>query len=400
MKSRFGTALEITLFGESHGPAIGITVQGIPAGKTLDLDRIDRALQQRSGHASFNTKRTEKNDYQIISGLFQNQTTGTPLTIIFPNTTQHSADYQHLRQHPRPGHADYTAQLKYQNNHDYRGGGHFSGRLTTPLVFIGAFAEQLIQETNPNYSIHSHIKQVQQIKDTNYYDLRRQLLHDKFPQATQLDAQLFMDTLEQDDLLHEVNQIIQQLHQTIKSNTANLPVWNKELSTSLTETIQQAQQNGDTLGGQLETIVLNPPLAIGEPYFHSVESTISSLLYSIGSVKSVEFGLGQNFMQHTGSEVKDEILQIINGKVQTLYNYNGGINGGISNGEDIVITTTCKPISSLMQEQYSLNQQTNKISPLNINGRHDVTIINRIIPVIQAMTHIAIYDLLLQQHIK
>ena len=396
MSSSFGTHLHYTLFGESHGQAIGITVQGLPSGFSFDFTKIETALMLRSGKAKFNTPRQEQHQYQILSGYFDNHTTGTPFTVIFPNNDIKSKDYDTVRTHPRPSHADYTAQLKYGCN-DYRGGGHFSGRLTTPLVFLGAMVLQLIQAEYPTFSIHSHIHKMLDITDTSYYDLRTHSIQDAFGYTNhkKMDAAFLMDTIENDEIFTRYQEGLQEIQKRFTSLDPAFPVIDETSKMAMQRCIADIQKQQATVGGNIETVVFNPPIALGDPFFNSVESLLSALLFSIGSVKAVHFGYGDNFIQANGADVKDEIIQINEQKVCTLYNYNGGINGGITNGEDLIIATTFKPISSLQQTQYSFNTATQKIEALDINGRHDVTIANRIIPVIEAMVLIGIYDLLL-----
>jgi len=401
MKSSFGTALQYTLFGESHSTSIGITIQGLPAGITIDFAKIDEQLTLRSGRSNVNTPRKEKNEYEIISGYFNDKTTGTPLTVLFRNTNTQSKDYSNLINHPRPGHADYTAKLKYQDNQDYRGGGHFSGRLTTPLVFLGTICTQLLQVAIPGFAIASHIAAFGNIDIDNYHTLRKKLTETVATRngltAEKFDLVILNDSLQADDILTELNKVLHDFHEQLQTLAPDFPLINPATKASVVEIAETCQERGDSIGGQIETIVINPPLAVGEPFFNSVESVLASLLYSVGSVKGVDFGYGVNFAQALGQTVKDEIIAIDNGRVQTLYNYNGGLNGGITNGEDIVIQTTIKPIASLMQQQASFNLATQQIEQLKITGRHDVTIINRIIPVINSMVAIGLYDLYLQK---
>lgn len=401
MKSSYGSLLRYTLFGESHSAAIGITIEGIQAGITFDFDDVNQQLTLRSGNSTFNTPRKEKIEYDIVSGYFNDKTTGTPMTVLFYNQNTRSKDYSNLVKHPRPGHADYVATMKYQTAQDYRGGGHFSGRLTTPLVFLGALTTQLIQKQYPDFAITSHIASFAGIRDASYYDLRRAIaksLSNEIPEK--IDAAFLFENLESDFLIQKLQKELQAVHEMLLAAEPTFPLISKDLEESMLAKAIEARKAHDSLGGQIESVVINPPLSLGEPFFHSVESVISSLLFSIGTVKGVEFGLGSDFINAFGSHVKDEIIHVENGKALTLLNYNGGINGGITNGEDIVINIALKPIASIMQEQYSYNFEADSIQPLKINGRHDATIINRVVPVINAVISIAIYDLLLQQRMN
>lgn len=397
MKSSNGTKLHYTLFGESHSSSIGITIQGIPAGTTIDFEQIHQKLALRSGKQAFNTPRQEEITYEILSGYFNDHTTGTPLTVIFPNQNTQSKDYSNLIHHPRPGHADHTAAIKYQGYQDYRGGGHFSGRLTTPLVFLGAIALQLLQKHYPHLHISSHIAQFGTIKDTTYYDLRRHAVEQILPPKTSEPAALFMDSMLADHKMALFTKELQALRTHFNELDPKFPLINQQLTEPMLQLAHQTREQNDTIGGRIETVVFAPPLAVGEPFFHSVESTLASLLFSVGSVKAVEFGYGTQFQSALGSEVKDEIIELAHDHMITLFNYNGGINGGISNGEDLVMHTTLKPIASLLQPQHTFHKTAQKVDVLSIQGRHDATIINRVIPVIDAMVAIGLYDLYLQK---
>jgi len=398
MSSSFGLHLSYTLFGESHGEAIGITIDGLPPGVSLDFTAINLKLNLRRGGASFNTSRNEKDEYNIISGYFNDRTTGTPFTVIFPNSDTKSSDYDTFANQPRPGHADYVARLKYNGANDPRGGGHFSGRLTTPLVFFGAIALQLIQRDYPYFAIASHIAQMQDVQDTSYYDVRQTAIAEAFNLPTEDAANataLIARTLSTDDIAQSYASAMNKIESLFMQLDRSFPVVSESQASVMQNILEATAQVQSTLGGKIETVVFHPPVALGAPFFHSIESMISTLLFSIGSVKAVSFGYGEQFVEASGITVKDEIIQIIEERVATLYNYNGGINGGISNGEDIVIATTCKPISSIGATQHTLNTATDKIEPLVVTGRHDVSIVNRIIPLIEAIVAIALYDLLL-----
>lgn len=399
MSSSFGRNIRYTLFGESHGAAIGITIEGLPSGFSIDFNQVDQVLTLRSGGAIYNTPRNEKNNYEMLTGYFNNKLTGTPFTVIFPNHDVQSQDYDKIASQPRPSHTDYVAGIKYHNHHDYRGGGHFSGRLTTPLVFLGAIIKQLFAEVQPDLAVHSHIKQLGTVHDKKaYYQLRNDCVKNTFNIGTDgIDASFLIDTLENDDCFTAFDDGLATIKNTFADLDAHFPVIDDASSEKMQALITQALATNDSLGGSIETVIFAPPLALGAPFFHSVESIISSLLLSIGSIKGVAFGYGTAFADKLGSEVKDEIIRIVDGKIQTLHNFNGGINGGITNGEDVVITSTFKPISSIKQTQHTLNMTTNKIEPLTITGRHDVTIANRLIPVIEAVILIALYDLYLDE---
>lgn len=396
MKSSFGNHIKYTLFGESHSHAIGITIQGLPPGFTINLGEIIEQLKLRQGNPIYNTARQEAPTFDIISGYFNNQTTGTPLTVLFYNQKQKSNDYQHLVFQPRPGHADFVAQHKYHGAQDYRGGGHFSGRLTTPLVFLGNICKQLLHQTYPKLKVKSYITQIAQEKLLSYYPLRQQIVQ-QWLNEQQMSDNEFMLQLDKTQFLKLQEQIkkLEKEIDTIQDNQIFLDTHGEEVFKKRLETAKKLKTS---LGGKIETVIISPPAGLGEPYFHSFESVCSSLLFSLGSVQAVEFGLGENFASFHGHEVKDEILTLDNHGIKTLYNFNGGINGGITNGEHIVYQTTFKPIASIMQKQYTWNQQSKKINPLSIDGRHDTTILNRVIPVINALTYVTLYDFILQNN--
>ncbi|MDF9867631.1 chorismate synthase [Bacilli bacterium PM5-3] len=391
MKSNFIHNLKFTLFGQSHDDKIGIIIENIPSNHLIDFNEINKELMLRQGSEIFNTPRQEKIKYDIVSGFSEvnkdNQaiTINEPIKVFFVNEDVKNTDYDNVLKHPRPGHVDYVASMKYQEAHTIAGGGHFSGRMTLPLVFLGAICQQILFDYYPNMSILSHINSFASYKDIGYYDLRKFLVEKIVPSNvgdyTNIHLKLLATKLK--DNLHKI------LLNGIKNN--NFPTFNKETY----EKMYKAAQNieNDSLGGQIETIVINPPAFIGEPFFYSFESVLSGLLYSIPGIKDVAFGNHEEFKNNFGSKVKDEIIYLDNKKLTTFCNNNGGINGGITNGEDIVYSTIVKPIASISQPQLTYSIEDKKLSDLEITGRHDKTIINRIIPVINAMAYITIFDL-------
>lgn len=401
MKSSNGSALTYTLFGESHSAAVGITIEGIPPGSMFDFTDIDIQLQLRSGNATFNTPRKETISYEIISGFFEEKTTGTPMTILFRNQNTRSKDYHILVTQPRPGHADFVAGKKYHNAQDYRGGGHFSGRLTTPLVFLGALTRQLIQQRYPDFSIDSHIAAFAGIADVSYYDLRTAAITGLNKEAqTICDGAFFLNNPNAAAFIKSFQSELAGITKMLQNTDKSFPLLNTSLEMKMVEKAIEARNNHDSLGGIIETIVSNPPIALGEPFFHSVESVLAGMLFSVGTVKAVEFGYGGAFVDAYGSNVKDEIIAVDCDKALTLFNYNGGINGGITNGEAIVVRAILKPIASIMQPQFTYHMETNQVEKLKINGRHDAAIINRVIPVIDAVIAIALYDLILLRKLQ
>jgi len=351
--SSFGQVIHINLFGESHGKAIGIVINNLPAGLELDFNRIEHALYKRRPKSKLSTSRREKDDYQLLSGYFNNKTTGTPLTIIIPNDDTRSKDYN-----PniiRPSHADYTASIKYHNHQDYRGGGHFSGRITAPLVILGAICEQILEKEG--ITIASHISSIKDEQDMNFEDVS-------------IDEKL-LSTL----------------------NLSDFPLLNPNLETIFKEIITNAKENKDSVGGSVETLIYGLKPGYGEPFFDSIESILSHLLFSIPSVKGVEFGKGFDITHMFGSEANDQFT-LVNGLVKTKTNYSGGINGGISNGMPITFKTAIKPTASIAKKQTTIDLSKMTEVDLELVGRHDPCIVHRVIHVINAITSYAVVELI------
>lgn len=400
MKSSFGHNISYTLFGESHSDQLGITIEGLPTGLKINFGLIESELLKRQGFASFNTSRQEVLDYEIISGYHNNQTTGAPLTIFFKNGSVRSNDYNEFVNQPRPGHADHTAMYKYSSCNDYRGGGHLSGRMTIALVFVGGIIKQILSIKYPEMKIISHINKINDIHDLSYYDVRKNIVKKIFKarQIPNLDVKSLAgkDNLMQFNVAESIMQTNQKFLLNSIAKQDDFPVLSKNKKSEMLKMVHVARDSKDSLGGEIETIVINPPTNMGEPFFNSFESTLSHLIYSIPSIKGITFGNIEEMVTKHGSQVKDEIIFIDDSKAYTLYNHNGGINGGISNGDDIVFRSSVKPVSSIMQEQHTYDFKEKRIKPLTINGRHDASIINRIIPIIEAVTYMCIYDLLLE----
>jgi len=396
MKSNFGNNFNYTLFGESHSDAIGITIQGLPVGFIPDFAFIDQKLAMRMGGAVFNTERQEKSEYEILCGLYQGKFTGTPVTVIFRNKNIKSSDYENILAISRPGHADYTGNKKHLGFNNPNGGGHFSGRLTTPLVFLGAIVQQIIESEYPEFKVCTHIRNFGTLKDSDYYQMRYELVDQVLTKYKINDADFANVSIDiQTEIIEQIKIIKDQLMNRFGALDPSFPCISTDIKTLMQDLAITTKINGDTLGGRLETVVFNPPSLIGEPFFNSVESIISSLLYSVPSVHGVSFGAIDAFINQSGFAVRDEIWSYDGNTILTPMNHNSGINGGITNGEEIVINTVIKPISSLGIAQSSYNFQTNKVETLEIKGRHDSTIINRIVPVIDAMICLGIYGLIM-----
>ncbi|PAT02655.1 chorismate synthase [Candidatus Izimaplasma bacterium ZiA1] len=351
--STFGETIKISLFGESHGEAIGITIHNFPHGIKIDKDQIDSYLSRRRPKDKLSTTRVETDQYHILSGVFQGFTTGAPLTFIIDNNNTNSNNYDNDLL--RPSHSDLTAYKKYNGYNDYRGSGHFSGRLTAPLMILGSLCDQLLKMSDTK--VFSHIYSIKNIRSTSL-----------------LNTHITNDTYK--------NLI-----------TSDFPVINNDVSHKMKTEITNALDNGDSVGGSIETIIINPPVSIGEPFFDSVESVISHLIFSIPAVKGIEFGKGFDITEDFGSEANDEI-KVVKGSIKTLSNNSGGVNGGITNGMPIVFKTAIKPTPSINIEQrtVSINKMENAL--IKIVGRHDPCIVQRALPVINALTSYALIELL------
>jgi chorismate synthase len=320
--NHFGKIFGVSIFGESHGNLVGVTVDGVPAGLPLTSDDFTADLDRRRSGAAGTTPRKEADDPKLMSGVFNNFTTGAPLTILFENTNTRSRDYTELRKTPRPGHADFTAGVKYGGFEDYRGGGHFSGRLTLGLVAAGVVAKKLLSSVKINAKL-----------------------------------------IEAGGL------------------------------TDIDKAIELAIQKNDSIGGIVECTITGIPTGLGEPFFDSVEAVLSHALFSIPAIKGVEFGSGFAAARMTGSQHNDNLISP-DGKTET--NYAAGINGGITNGNEIVFRVAVKPTSSIHLPQHTVNIQTGEMVDLVVEGRHDTCIALRVPPVVEAATAIVLVDLMLQ----
>ena len=356
MRNSFGNNISVTLFGESHGAMIGATLDGVAAGIRLDMENIKRRLRERKPYGKISTSRVEDDEPIIVSGVYEGITTGTPITVLIENKNTSSKDYSVLKACPRPSHADYTAIAKYGEHRDYRGGGHFSGRITAPLVAVGAILESVLM--SKGIRIGTHIKNLGGISDRDFSDIEA-----------------------------DISSLSNTLFPVLSGNEAEL----------MTARIEEAAAAGDSVGGILETAVIGLPAGIGEPWFDTLEGTLAHVLFSVPAVKGVEFGLGFGFANVTGSEANDE-FRTDGEKIFTLTNNNGGINGGISNGMPIIFRTAVKPTPSIFKEQKTVNLETMENTTLNIKGRHDPAIIHRARPVIDAVTAIVLADMLVTKY--
>lgn len=356
MKNTFGDNISLTLFGESHGDKIGVVIDGLPSGIKVDMDFMKKKLELRKPQGKLSTSRVEADEPQIVSGVFNGYTTGSSICILFDNLNTKSKDYSSTRFLARPGHADYTAYKKYEGYEDYRGGGHFSGRLTTPLVAAGSIFINALKQKN--ILVGSHIHSCMDVVDDLFVDYK-----------------------------NDIEKLNDKVFATLSQDAEN----------KIKDIIIKAGENMDSVGGVIETAIVNVPAGIGEPFFDSVESKLSHALFSIPGIKGLEFGMGFDMKNHYGSEVNDE-FEIKDGKVLTKTNNNAGINGGITNGMPIVFKTVVKPTPSIYKKQNTINFLNNTNEEIEINGRHDPAIFPRARVVIDSLAAFVICDLLVSKY--
>ncbi|MHC6180530.1 chorismate synthase [Clostridium sp. JNZ X4-2] len=358
MSGIWGNRIKISIFGESHGKAIGISIDGLKPGTEIDLEYIRQQMKRRApGLTNLSTARKEQDEFQILSGYFNGRTTGTPLCAVILNKDTHSQDYKKTSSILRPGHADFTGRVKYHNFNDYRGGGHFSGRLTAPLVFAGALCRKILEKRG--IIIGSRIESIGKIRDESFFDI----------------VSVKKETL-------------------LDFSKDSFPVLDKTCGDRMKESILKSKEEGDSLGGIIETIVINLPAGIGDPFFDSVESTLSHLLFSVPAVKGVEFGEGFNITTMKGSEANDEYYMSKDNNIKTYTNNNGGILGGITNSMPLVFRAAIKPTPSIEKKQRTVDIENRENTILKIKGRHDPCIVPRAVPVIEAVTAIGILNLM------
>ena len=349
MSSTYGEHLKLSIFGQSHAPAIGMTLDGVPAGQAIDLDELQRFLDRRApGRAEYATPRKEADRPEFLSGLVGNVTCGAPLAAIIRNTNTRSGDYANLAVTPRPGHADYTAECKYHGFQDPTGGGHFSGRLTAPLCIAGGICLQLLRRDG--IEIVSRIAAVAGVEDL---------------------GELTASTAEK-----------------------AFPVVDDAQGTKMREAIAAAKAEGDSVGGIIEVAAFGLPVGLGDPMFGGMENRIAAIVFGIPAVKGVEFGEGFGAARLRGSENNDGFC-VRDGKIGTITNHCGGILGGITNGMPLRFRAAVKPTPSIFRPQRSVNLETMEETTLQIQGRHDPCIVPRAVPVMEAAAAIAIYDALL-----
>lgn len=357
MSSIWGNKLKLSIFGESHGNAIGVVIDGLPCGFTIDFEKVKKDMKRRApGINEFSTKRKEDDIPEILSGYFEDKTTGSPLCAIIKNNNARSKDYSKIKDIMRPSQVDYTAFARYKGFSDYRGSGHFSGRITAALVFAGSIAKQILSEKK--IYTGAHISSVMDIND-----------------------RLF----EKADLNQKTFEELQ---------NSEFPLLDNEKEIIMKEKINHFKNLNDSLGGTVECAVIGLPAGIGNPFFNSIESVLSHLMFSIPAVKGIEFGAGFDITKMSGSKANDAYYYD-NGEIKTETNNNGGIIGGISNGMPIIFKLAIKPTPSIEIEQKTVNIKTGENTKLKIEGRHDPIIVPRSIPVVEACSALGILDFLL-----
>ena len=357
MSATFGEHFRLTIFGESHGPAIGIVLDGLPAGFALDLDAVRLHMARRApGNDPTSTPRREADEPRVLSGLYQGHTTGAPLAAVIENTNTRAGDYGELARLMRPGHADFAAFARFQGYADPRGGGHFSGRLTAPLVFAGSVARQLLAAQG--ITIGAHIAAIAGVRD----------------------AALDHVGVDASALKGFWNE--------------RFPLVDPNREAPMRAAIDAARVSGDSVGGQIEVAAVGVPAGIGSPFFRSVESVFSQLAFSIPAVKAVEFGNGTGMAGLRGSESNDP-MRMKESRVACLTNHNGGVTGGITNGMPVIARLTLKPTPSIAREQQTVDVSAMEDATLAVRGRHDPCIVPRAVPACESALAIALLDLML-----
>jgi len=353
MSSDLGSKLKVQLFGQSHSNAVGVVMDGLPAGEKIDMELVCAFLQRRAGgRNSWSTPRTEPDAPNVVCGLIDNVTCGAPLCALFENTNTRASDYEKLRAVPRPSHADYTAHVKHSGHNDVNGGGHFSARLTLPLCFAGAVCLQLLERNG--ITVDAHIHSIGDIVDEPFNGL--------CANETPVDY--------------------------------NFPVLNRAAGEKMISAIEAVATEGDSLGGIVEAGVWGLPAGLGEPIFDNLESRLAQALFAIPAVKGVEFGAGFGSAKMRGSTYNDPFY-MDNGKVRTKTNNSGGILGGISSGMPVIFRAAFKPTPSISKAQESVNLLTGEDVSLNIQGRHDPCVVPRAVPCVIASAAIVMLDIIL-----
>jgi chorismate synthase len=352
-----GNNIRLSVFGESHSQAIGCVIDGLPAGIELDFDSINKEMARRApGKDKASTPRKEADAPNVISGVLDGRTTGAPLAVIIENTNTKSGDYKNLEFVPRPSHSDYPAFVKFGGNNDIRGGGHFSARLTAPIVFAGAIAKQILAEKG--IKIGAHIKKIGSVCDEGF----------------------------------DYNNISAGLLSSL--NSKSFSVIDESAEEKMRAEIEKYRLEGNSVGGEIECAAIGLPVGIGGNIFDTVEGKISSFVFGVPAVKGIQFGLGFGFAEQNGAAVNDG-YEIRDGRVCLLSNNNGGVLGGMTSGAPIVFSVAMKPTPSIATPQKSVNLKTMQNEELVVNGRHDPCVAVRAVPVIEAAAALAILDLII-----
>lgn len=362
MRSTWGNNLQLTIFGESHGPAIGVVVDGLPIGLSVDEEAVARDMARRApGQDPTATARREADRVRIVSGLYRGHTTGAPLCGLIENTNVRSGDYEAMQRLMRPGHADYAGYVKYRGMNDPRGGGHFSGRLTAPLVFAGALCRQALAARG--IEVGAHIASIAGVEDAP------------------------MDPVGVDA-------------QTLRAlRDARFALLDPAREAAMRARVEEARLAGDSVGGSIEVAAVGVPAGLGAPFFDSLESTLAHLLFSIPAVKGVAFGDGFGLCAMRGSGANDA-MRVQDGRVTCETNHNGGVTGGITNGMPVVCRVAVKPTPSIAQPQRTVDVSCMADAQMEIRGRHDPCIVPRAVPVVESAMLLALTDLLLEEETR
>ena len=353
-----GNKLKVTVFGQSHAPAIGCVIDGLPAGFAPDMERLSAFMARRApGQNAWSTNRKESDTPEILSGLVEGRTCGAPVAAVIRNSDQHSRDYAGLKRTPRPSHADYTALIKYGDDYDIRGGGQFSGRLTAPLCFAGALALQILEQRG--VTIAAHIARIENVQDPS----------PDFAAVTR-----------------------EELTALLKKP---FPVFSDDAGMRMRQAIEAARLDADSVGGVIRCFALGLPAGIGEPMFGGVENRLAAALFGIPAVRGVSFGTGFDAAGMRGSGHNDPFV-MDGDRVAARTNHAGGVLGGITSGMPLVVNIAVKPTASIAREQDTVDLEKRENARLVIHGRHDPCIVPRAVPVTEAVTALTVLDMLLE----
>lgn len=356
MSSTYGDKIKISVFGESHGNGIGVVIDGLPAGVKIDMDRVLVQMARRApGKDKTATPRLEKDFPNVLSGMLDNTLTGAPLCAVIENTNTRSGDYSNLLSCPRPGHSDYAAFVKYNGANDIKGGGHFSGRITAPIVFAGAVCRQILEQKD--IKIAAHIASIGNVDDERFNPVEIE------------------------------NSLIEKL------NLSAFALIDDSAEQKMRDEVEKARTSLDSVGGTIECAVTGIEAGIGDPMFDGVEGVIAKAVFGVPAIKGIEFGKGFELARMRGSQSNDP-FRYKDGKVVTETNNMGGILGGITNGMPVIFRAAVKPTPSISQKQKTVDLQKKENAELEIHGRHDPCIVPRAVPVIEAVTAIAIINMM------